>query len=379
MKIIELFIEDLELEQSGLDGIGLVNEPAIEENWLAFSSALENHSIITDPEVVEVIIELVKKYGQDEEDFIKEGWVLNKVEDITKENFSVKVISDPNASSQFDTPTTATRFKYIHPTGKSPKGYDPRPFCSQMIKENRVFRYEDILEMNEYYSSTDPEGKVIPRPKGTKPEIQNYRGGVNCRGTWKKLIYKKDERIVNKSTVRKGLISEQEIVNPYNGRENFTVEKTKFNLDDEKRIITGAAMIPNKYIVRRNPITGDLYYVFFSEETIEKLVQKYFKDNKIQRNNIEHTPIIIDGVYLFESWLVEDPKTDKSSKYGLEYPKGTWVVSMKVENEQVWKNIKDGKLNGFSIEGFFNEKLAFNKEDYLVSQITNIINNTKDE
>jgi hypothetical protein len=55
-----------------------------------------------------------------------------------------------------------------------------------------------------------------------------------------------------------------------------------------------------------------------------------------------------------ESWIVEDPIFDKSTALGLEYPKGTWVVKMKVLDEKVWDEIKQGKLNGFSVEGWFN-------------------------
>ena len=76
-------------------------------------------------------------------------------------------------------------------------------------------------------------------------------------------------------------------------------------------------------------------------------------------SNIEHSEVDADS-YVKESWIVEDPIFDKSTAMGLEYPKGTWVVTMKVNDSKVWKDIKDRKLNGYSIEGWFNENVLFN-------------------
>ena len=60
--------------------------------------------------------------------------------------------------------------------------------------------------------------------------------------------------------------------------------------------------------------------------------------------------------YVFESWIVEDPKTDKANTvYGYDVPKGTWMVKMKVEDKETWKRIKNGELKGFSVEGSFSD------------------------
>jgi hypothetical protein len=60
---------------------------------------------------------------------------------------------------------------------------------------------------------------------------------------------------------------------------------------------------------------------------------------------------------VLESWLIEDEKLDKSKLYGFSLPKGTWMISMKVDNDEVWQDVKDGKVKGFSIEGYFADKL----------------------
>jgi hypothetical protein len=136
-----------------------------------------------------------------------------------------------------------------------------------------------------------------------------------------------------------------------------------FAADEDKMEITGAALIPNKMIIRRTPPSvlnpqGEFYYVFFGEETIKKLAEKFMKEKRLDNTNIEHSDIDAKSIVM-ESWIVEDPIFDKSTALGLEYPKGTWVVKMKVLDEKVWDEIKQGKLNGFSVEGWFNENLLF--------------------
>ncbi len=137
-----------------------------------------------------------------------------------------------------------------------------------------------------------------------------------------------------------------------------------FTTDEEKMEITGAAIVPNKMIIRKSPPTfekpnGEFYWVFFSEETTRKLADRFMKAKLLDSSNIEHSEKDADS-YVKESWIVDDPIFDKSTSMGLEYPKGTWVVTMKVNDPKVWKDIKNGKLNGYSIEGWFNENVLFN-------------------
>ena len=158
-----------------------------------------------------------------------------------------------------------------------------------------------------------------------------------------------------------------------------TTNKKMFSLDDDERMIYSPAMIPNKFIIRRNPITKELYYVFFSKETIKDISQKYLKNKYTDKTNLEHLPIELDNVYVTESWLVEDRENDKSRKFGFDLPEGTWMVGMKVENDKVWSKVKKGELRGLSVEGYFTEKLLFNKDEELLLEINNILKNIKDD
>jgi hypothetical protein len=84
----------------------------------------------------------------------------------------------------------------------------------------------------------------------------------------------------------------------------------------------------------------------------------------------------LEGMSVVESWLIQDSKTDKSRLYGFDLPKGTWMISMKVNNDDVWKQVKDGKVKGFSIEGYFADKLEMSmmsEDDLLIERIKQII------
>lgn len=128
------------------------------------------------------------------------------------------------------------------------------------------------------------------------------------------------------------------------------------SMDEEKRILIGAALIPNKPIYRN--MSGEEFYIYFSENTIRQAAEMFFKNHNQQQATLEHDRKI-EGMTVFESWIVEDEVHDKSRKYGLEAPVGSWVVTMKVDDDEIWNNyVKNNKVFGFSIEGHFASALA---------------------
>ena len=70
----------------------------------------------------------------------------------------------------------------------------------------------------------------------------------------------------------------------------------------------------------------------------------------------------LNGMSVVESWVIDNPKMDKSKEYGFNLPKGTWMISMKVNNEDIWNDVKAGKVKGFSIEGYFADKYEMSQE-----------------
>ena len=140
----------------------------------------------------------------------------------------------------------------------------------------------------------------------------------------------------------------------------------------EEKMVVGPAMVPDKMIIRRNEITGEVYYVYFTAETIKKLQQKYMLEKLLDKTNIEHGRRFLNGVSVVESWIVDDPAKDKQQVFGMDYPKGTWMISMKIDDDAIWQKVKDGKLNGFSVQGYFLEIAKFNKDN------TKVIDEIKD-
>jgi len=121
-------------------------------------------------------------------------------------------------------------------------------------------------------------------------------------------------------------------------------------VDEEQRILMGLVLQPDQLIYRVDE-DGNEFEMFFSAETIKDFSQNFFQSGFQLNSKLEHNEPI-EGVTFVESWLVENPKVDKSAAFGLEYPKGSWLVSMKVDNDDIWNNyIKTGELKGFSIDG----------------------------
>ena len=149
-------------------------------------------------------------------------------------------------------------------------------------------------------------------------------------------------------------------------------------IDSEKRILMGAALVPNKQIYRVNEKKEE-YYIYFSEDTVRKASELFLMKANQNNATYEHDHKI-DGMSVVESWIIEDDKHDKSVKYGFSLPKGTWMISMKVNNDEVWKDVKEGKVKGFSIEGYFADKLEMSQIDEeaeLIEKIKQIIINGK--
>lgn len=137
-------------------------------------------------------------------------------------------------------------------------------------------------------------------------------------------------------------------------QENFiALSEHKIELkvvDEDKRILVGLALVPNKKIYRN--VNGKEFNVFFSEQTIEKTNELFMRNLNLNSITSQHETKV-SGVSVIESWIVEDEKNDKSNLYNLNAPKGSWAVKMKVYNDEEWNKVKLGEYKGFSIEGIY--------------------------
>jgi hypothetical protein len=133
--------------------------------------------------------------------------------------------------------------------------------------------------------------------------------------------------------------------------ENFIyfdkTEVVEMFANDEKKEVVGPIMIPNKQILRHSPENG-YYYVRFTEETIRDIMYNYSKKGLFNQFGIHHE-YDTSEVVMLEVWMKES-KNDKSTDYGYDLPNGTVFVKAKIESDELFSAIKEGEVNGFSIE-----------------------------
>ena len=145
-------------------------------------------------------------------------------------------------------------------------------------------------------------------------------------------------------------------------KQNIEISNDKIELAEvskERKVLMGAALIPNKTIFRKNE--KEEYYVYFSSDTVRKASEYFLMNGNQNKATLEHE-VKLNGLGIVESWIVEDEVKDKSRMFGLNVPVGTWMVSMKVHSDEVWQYyIKSGKVKGFSIEGYFADKVEMAK------------------
>lgn len=132
----------------------------------------------------------------------------------------------------------------------------------------------------------------------------------------------------------------------------FSKTHQLFSADEEKRIIVGPVMIPEKRMYRDDS-NGSGFYVYFSEETVRVAAHRWLMEDRNHKFNLDHSTDTA-SVSVIESWLVDDPDMDKSKALGFTaIPKGTWFIAAKIEDDHVWEAVKSGQFHGFSIEGIF--------------------------
>ena len=186
----------------------------------------------------------------------------------------------------------------------------------------------------------------------------------------KELVISKDakELAIDAISLVSAPAIEQDFVFFGKEKNNLTFAK----IDEEKRMLVSPALIPNKQIFRYDPNTDSEYYVYFSPATVQKASELYLKHNNHHKATYEHQDRV-SGVLTVESWIKEGDM-DKSKLYGFDLPNGTWFVKMKINNDELWKKIKDGELRGLSIEGYFTDRFEGMKQQPTDAEILSALN-----
>ena len=281
----------------------------------------------------------------------------------------IRSAAKPDETSFMDSPYTRIRYKYV-----GPRDSKNRDFCALMLDLNKVYRKEDINNMSLQGVNTG----FGPGPQNNYYDIFLYKGGKYCRHSWEAVT-----QFFNPQAGKWGRYEETKVESPTDTISNpasglaliggeivnpSDIVTSKFNRQEfqEQQVLAGPFMVPDKLIYRYDEMNGE-YYVYFPEDAIKKIAHKFMEKKYTDKTNVEHdSNQMFDDVFVVESWLVADPKRDKSLVYsgGKEYPKGTWYGLVKVKNSLLWNEyIKTGLLKGFSVEGFFLDELLNKKQD----------------
>ena len=285
--------------------------------------------------VQEKLLERLEKVGYSLEDLQEDYIITDKPQ---------KFALPTRRSANPDGPTeTKGAYKILYKYN-GPRDSKTRTFCRRLLDLNLLFRKEDIDKMTLEGANSSEFGFY---------DIFQYKGSYGCRHNWvKQYVYKKKSTGLLEIAA---LLLDQEKQTKDNLKNPQTVEafskKFTFATDDEQQIVVGPMMLPDKLILRVDE-NEEPYYVFFSEETIRKIAYKMMEEKKLDEINLEHDQDSSVKGHMLESWIVEDVENDKQQIYGMSYPVGTWMGMYKIEDDEVWKMVKDGTVTGFSIEAF---------------------------
>ena len=344
-KIVELLIDwdNLDIEELGVEIMSLVEKPAIQIGWQAFSEV----------DVEDFQTKVLELCRTSEFGTIYDPHTF-KVLDLSTEEF-VDVQDALDGLAALDKlgnmlPDTEGEIMYRY-TGRLKA--NSRLFCASMIGLNKMYTAVELATMGNIArgisSSLYPGVSTVSMDNTVNGGIGEWKGGPNCGHYWQKL------EVFPSGVVRDLGRADGDMGTTMSSLPNNGYRMSWSFSEDDQMIITGPAMVPNQYIVRKDD-DGIPFHVFFSEDTVRKIAQKFLAKQEQHNTDINHNEEITTENTLLESWIVEDSKMDKSTSLGYDLPKGSWMVSYKINNQDTWNKIKNGELNGYSVQGQFLEK-----------------------
>jgi hypothetical protein len=322
-----------------------------------------------------IILEWAKEHGEQiTEDYtaIDPNEEFSSVTDIAKAIQGLDILGKLGVRK--DEPAEI-KYKYTGPSAE-------RGFCKALMSLNKLYSFADMRSLRRSLGTINPG---MGRGGRNSYDVFKYKGGVNCRHYWSKVALFKPEGsrrvlMIDQGPAEgdAGKTNNEDYTGGASGsvRNNASLRFSFNVMDDEKRIVAGPLMVPNKFIIRRDE-NGDPYYVFFSKDTIKRIQERFNKQQRQNHTDVDHDGNILDNNILLEQWIIESRVHDKSRYYGYDtLPTGTWFGVYKVNDDQVWNRIKNGELRGFSIAGDFINKAkpVENSDEGLLSKIANILN-----
>ena len=435
-KIVELEIDldDLQLEEMGVQVVSFVEEPAIEVDFMAFSKQefVEPKGDESESDFIGRCIPVLIGEGYDQEqataicytyyegsyDPSQLSPYIDYDDDLKrKEEFSGDDLTEEQKIilqwAQEHGEQITEDFTYIDPTSedfntvgniaKAIQGLDilgkmgvrqdepaeiryrytgpsaERGFCKAMLSLNKVYAEGDMRGLRGRLSAINPN--MGPRGRNSY-NVFDYKGGVNCRHFWSQVALYKPEGSRRVLMIEQGPVegnpgksNNSNTPSPTGSVSNNASLRFSFSIrDEDKRIVAGPLMTPNKMILRREG-NGEPYYVFFSKDTIRRIQERFNKSGFQNVTDVDHDGQIKTDNILLEQWLVESRVHDKSRYYGFDnLPLGTWFGVYKVNDDETWEDIKSGKIRGFSIAGdFINKAQPIETDETVLDKIINVL------
>ena len=275
------------------------------------------------------------------------------------------------------------KYRYTSLSGGAQRG-----FCRALMGLNKLYSDGDMEALQSRLGTINPKMGEGGR---NNYDVFKYKGGVSCQHFWTSVALYKPEGSRKVLMIEQGP-AEGDAGKSNNGKtesptgsvtNNASVSKDfSFSIqNEEKRIVAGALMIPNQFILRRDEKTGEPYYVFFSRNTIKRIQERFNKLGYQNVTDVQHDGQIKTDNILLEQWIIESKEYDKSKFYGFHnLSLGTWFGVYKVNDDETWADIKSGKIKGFSIYGDFISKATAvkNTDETLLSKIIEVLNEIKE-
>lgn len=432
---LDIDLDDIKLEDMGVDTISFVSDAAIEVDFMAFAKQefVEPNAGESEDDFIGRCIPILINEGMDQDQAVavcytywegaavtdgltpyvdqdeciceNEGECTCKKETFSEEQQIIldwarengEIITEDYTyikdNQEFSTVTDVTKaiqgldilsrlgissgepaerkYRYTGPTAE-------RGFCKAMLSLNKMYSDDDMEKLKSRLSVINPG--MGPRGRNSY-SVFEYKGGVNCRHFWTALSVWRPEGS------RQVLVIENGPANGNAGKSNNVMSPSPAGsvannahygfsiMDNEKRIVAGPLMIPNLMILRRDE-EGQPYYVYFTADTVKRIQERFNQEQKQNNTDLQHDGKILKDNVLIEQWLIEHPTYDKSHYYGFKtLPMYTWFGVYKVNDDDTWARVKSGELRGFSCAGNFIERAKpVNKDEETLSKIIDILN-----
>ena len=405
MRIIELMVLDMENKELGVDAISLVTEPAIEENFYFFGAEefVKPHEGESQQDYISRCIPIVVGEGKDASQAAAICYSYWKQEKMGADTSSLPPYVDQTGETRKKRKKMVEIVKQAMAETDNEKDLVVGATYLALVEENKA-PYDWTI--NYRYDGPGPERTFCDHYWQQELNIAEifamdfanpgfgiggndsydkflFKGGPNCKHYWTPasvtmfFVGQDPVTVPFDEMKHRALLYEELFLYGYSSSDFETARTPMFDMsnhgyiskkfnkqrsyafvNEDQRIVAGPIMIPDMKILRKDDSTDMFYQVYFTKETIKLLSEKYMRDLKINNSNEQHNPTKPVDITMLESWIIDDPKHDKSNSFGFELPQGTWFGTFRINNDETWKKVKDGTFKGFSIEGNFQEKVV---------------------